>query len=156
MLGPRSGIFEQQAPLARPDVITFTTRQLDKPLEVTGPISAVLHVSTDAPSTDFTVKLLDVYPDGKAYNISDGIVRRNYTPGAPEEIEVVLNPTSVVFQAGHRIRIDVSSSNFPRFDRNPNTGEDPATATTHRRARQVLHSSQQKPSRIVLPVIPRG
>ncbi|MEY2756873.1 MAG: hypothetical protein RIR33_651 [Pseudomonadota bacterium] len=156
MLGPRSGIFEQPAPLARPDVITFTTRQLDKPLEVTGPISTVLHVSTDAPSTDFTVKLLDVHPDGKAYNISDGIVRRHYTPGAPEEIEVVLNPTSVVFQAGHRVRIDVSSSNFPRFDRNPNTGEEPATATTHRPARQVLHSSQQKPSRIVLPVIPRG
>jgi putative CocE/NonD family hydrolase len=156
MLGPRSGMLEQEAPLARPDVLTFTTRPLDKPLEVTGPISALLHVSTDAPSTDFTVKLLDVHPSGKAYNISDGIVRRNYAPGVTEEVEVVLNPTSVVFQAGHRIRIDVSSSNFPRFDRNPNNGEDPATAIIYRPARQTLHLAQQTPSRILLPVIPRG
>ena len=155
MLGPRSGIVEQAAPRERSDVITFTSTVLDAPLEVTGPITALLNISTDAPSTDFTVKLLDVHPDSRAYNISDGIVRRKYIPGTTQVIEVVLNPTSVVFQAGHRIRVDVSSSNFPRFDRNPNTGEDSATAITHRPARQRLHFERETPSRIVLPVIPR-
>ncbi|MEQ1782462.1 MAG: CocE/NonD family hydrolase [Hyphomonadaceae bacterium] len=155
MLGPRSGIFEQDAALTRSDVITFETQPLEMPLEVTGPISALLYVSTDAPSTDFTVKLLDVHPNGEAYNIADGIVRKNFSPDVAQEIEVLLNPTSVVFPAGHRIRIDVSSSNFPRFDRNPNTGEDPATAVIHRPARQTLHLERQPHSQIVLPVIPR-
>lgn len=153
MLGPRAGVERQAAVSARDDVVSFVSEPLDADLEVIGPITARLHVATDAPTTDFTVKLMDVHPDGAAYNIADGVVRQAYVPGEVTAIEVRLDPTAIAFKAGHRLRVDVSSSNFPRFDRNPNTGEDPATATTSRPANQTLHLSATAPSYVVLPVM---
>ena len=118
---------------SRDDVLCYTTDTLTENLEVTGPISAVLYAATDAVDTDFTVKLVDVYPDGRAINIQDGIVRALYRdnnplvptplmPGAVERYDIDLWATSIVFKEGHRIRIEVSSSNFPRYNRNLNTG----------------------------------
>ena len=127
-------------PLAeRPDVIVFQTDPLEAPMEVTGPLVVKLWASSDGPDTDFTAKLVDVYPpsadfpEGLALNIADGIVRARYRnsrtkaemlePGRPYQFTIELYPTALVFMPGHRIRLDVSSSNFPRFDVNPNTGE---------------------------------
>lgn len=155
MLSDRAGIRKQNAVEAREDVLVYTTSVLEEDVEVTGPVRAVLHVVTSAPSTDFTVKLLDVYPDGSAYNLSDGIVRQTYTPGALTKIEIELWPTSNVFFKGHQIRLEISSSNFPRYDRNLNTGESGAVATRMRKAQQTVHHSKQHPSYVLLPVIPR-
>jgi uncharacterized protein len=159
MLGTRAGIAAQNDVESRRDVLVYTGEPLANDMEVTGPISAVLFVSTDAPSTDFTVKLADVHPDGKAYNVSDGILRRSYAQpaafGAPTEIAVELWPTSMLFRRGHRLRVEVSSSNYPRFDRNPNTGRDIATERAPVAARQSLVHGPAAPSRIILPVIPR-
>lgn len=157
MLGPRAGIVAQNDVEDRQDVLVYSSEPLQSTLEVTGPVRAVLHVSTDAPATDFTVKLVDVHPDGKAYNVSEGILRRTYPDASamPLEIEVELWPTSMAFKVCHRIRIEVSSSNYPRFDRHPNTvGFIPSEKTT-RIARQGLRHGPDFPSRIVLPVIPR-
>jgi putative CocE/NonD family hydrolase len=129
-------------------------------MEVTGPVTAVLYVATSSPSADFTAKLVDVHADGLAYNVSDGIIRRSYRPEAapaaaePTEITIALWPTSMVFQRGHRIRLEIAGSNFPRFDRNPNTGEPGATARTVALATQAVHHGRKAPSRIMLPVIP--
>jgi len=158
MLGPRAGIAIQNDIEARADVLVYSTDPLDHDLEVTGPVSAVLYVATTAPSTDFTVKLIDVHPNGKAYNISDGILRRAYAktqPSASEEIAIELWPTSMLFRRGHRIRIEVSSSNYPRYDRNPNTGRDIPTETEPLTAKQTVYHGASTPSRIILPVIPR-
>lgn len=156
MLGPRASIAPQNEVEARSDVLVYSTTPLERDLEVTGPVSAVLHVVTNAASTDFTVKLVDVHPDGKAYNVSDGIVRRAYTAqSAPQEITIQLWPTSMLFRKGHRVCIEVSSSNYPRYDRNPNTGRDIARETSPRAATQSVYHGVLTPSRIILPVIPR-
>lgn len=160
MLGDRSGIITQNDVESRSDVLVYSTSALTKPLEVTGPLHAVLYVRTDAPSTDFTVKLVDVHPDGVAYNVCDGILRMEYPRSVsrgeePTAIKVELGPTSHVFLAGHRIRVEVSSSNFPRFDRNLNSGEDPSLAIKTQVAHQVLVHQATHPSHIVLPIIPR-
>jgi uncharacterized protein len=158
MLTSRAGIALQGDVEARPDVLVYSTPALEEDLEVTGPVSAILYVTTTAPNTDFSVKLVDVHPNGQAYNVSDGILRRAYPDnarGAPTEITVQLWPTSMVFHRGHRVRVEVSSSNYPRYDRNPNTGRDIATETEPRPARQTVFHSASAPSRIVLPVIPR-
>lgn len=160
MLGDRSGIITQNEVESRNDVLVYSTTALTEPLEVTGPLHAVLYVGTDAPSTDFTVKLVDVHPDGVAYNVSDGILRREYSRAVdsrrePIEIKVELGPTSHVFLAGHRLRVEVSSSNFPRFNRNLNTGEDPSLAIKSRVAHQVLFHQATYPSHILLPIILR-
>ncbi len=158
MLGPRAGIALQNDIEARTDVLLYTTAALEQDTEVTGPIRALLYVSTTAPNTDFTVKLVDVHPDGKAYNISDGILRRAYPEQAretPQEIVVELWPTSMLFRRGHRVRVEVSSSNYPRYDRNPNTGRDIATETEPRPATQTVFHSAVAPSRIILPLVPR-
>ena len=156
ILGPRAGIQEQNAVEARGDVLVYTTDVLKSDMEITGPVKAVLYVKTDAPHTDFTVKLIDVHPNGKAYNVSDGILRRAYTiQEAPHEISIELWPTSMLFHKGHRIRIEVSSSNYPRYDRNLNTGGDNATQTMYLIAHQTIHHNAMAPSRIILPVIPR-
>ena len=155
-LGERAGIRRQQGVEEREDVLVYSTPPLSGDVEVTGPVRALLYVATDAPSTDFTVKVVDVYPDGTAYNLSDGIVRRSY-PKTPEEtpvkIEVELWPTSNVFRKDHRIRVEISSSNFPRYDRNLNTGEFFATATRSSIAHQKVFHSDRYPSHIMLPVI---
>ena len=158
MLGPRAGIALQDDIEARSDVLIYSTDALADDLEVTGPIEATLYVTTSAASTDFTVKLVDVHPDGRAYNVCDGIIRRAFPLSArsvPAEIAIQLWPTSMLFRRGHRIRIEVSSSNYPRYDRNPNTGGDIATETHPISATQTIYHSAEAPSRIVLPVIPR-
>jgi uncharacterized protein len=154
MIGPRAGIALQNKPEARPDVLVYSTPPLDEDIEATGPVKLILFVATTAPNTDFTAKLVDVFPDGSAYNVSDGILRRGYEGSSPTKITVDLWPTSFVFRKGHRIRLEVSSSNFPRFDRNPNTGRTIATETETIVARQMVHHSSPMPSRLVLPVIP--
>ena len=149
----------------RADVLLYTSAPLTAPLEVVGPIRAVLWIATTATDTDFTAAISDVQPDGTARALTDGILRARYrasrtapsllTPGAPYELTIEVGATGNVFLPGHRIRLEVSSSNFPRYDRNPNTGapfaSDGATVTAH----QTVFHDQAKPSRLVLPVIPR-
>lgn len=157
-IGPR----DQRSVESRPDVILFTTEVLEKPVEVTGRISAKLFVSSDCPDTDFTVKLTDVYPDGRSMLVTDGIIRARFResfecekmlePGQVVEVPVDLWSTSLVFNKGHRIRIAVSSSNAPRFDPNPNTGHAFRADQEKRVATNTLHISEKYPSRIVLPV----
>jgi len=159
-------------PLASlPDVLVFTTPPLDRDVEITGPITVRLWISSSCPDTDFTAKLVDChppnadYPAGFAMNITDGIFRVRYRKSwekpemlAPGEIaEIVIEPfaTSNLFKAGHRIRLDISSSNFPHFDVNPNTGEAEGMARRRRIAVNSVHVDAAHPSHIVLPIIPR-
>jgi putative CocE/NonD family hydrolase len=159
------GPFDQRAAERRDDVLVYTSEALTEPVEVTGPIQVKLHAATTAKDTDWTAKLVDVHPNGFAQNIQDGIVRARYREsgqpasllesGKVYEYTIDLWATSNTFLPGHRIRVEISSSNFPRFDRNLNTGEDPATGTRISRATQTVHHGAAHPSRIVLPVIPR-
>jgi putative CocE/NonD family hydrolase len=159
MLGAGAGPVRQNDVEARADVLVYSTAPLAADLEVTGPISVTLYVATSAPSTDFTAKLVDVHEDGAAYNLSDGVLRRSYRPSAapsagdPTEVVISLWPTSNVFRRGHRIRLEISSTNFPRFDRNPHTGEPTATATATAIAEQAVFHGPRSPSRLVLPVV---
>ncbi len=150
----------------RRDVLVYTSDVLSKDIEVTGPVVVKLYAASSATDTDFTAKLVDVYPDGRAYNIVDGIIRARYRngpevpptlipPNTAVEYTIDLWSTSNVFKQGHRIRVEVSSSNFPRFDRNPNTGELPHKGTSMRCALQTVFHDAQRPSHIVLPTIPR-
>lgn len=156
MIGSGAGIYSQNSIESRPDVLTYTTEKLASDTEVTGPVKAVLYVTTSAPCTDFTAKLVDVLPDGTAYNVCDGILRSTYSPNTPTKIEVNLWPTSMVFFKGHRIRVEISSSNFPRFDANPNTGRPIASETSFIPAIQQIHHGPQTPSCIILPLVPQG
>ena len=152
--GRVDGAFDQRRVEERQDVLVYDSAPLAEPLEVTGPLAVELHVASSAPSTDFTAKLVEVAPDGFARNLSDGIVRARFEPGVVRSVTIDLWNTSNVFAAGSRIRLEVSSSNFPRFDRNPNTGEAPASATRFVPAHQYVHHSAAHPSRLVLPVVP--
>ena len=154
----------------RSDVLVFETEPLAEDLEVIGPVSARLWVSSSAPDTDFTAKLVDVYPasgdfpEGFDLNVTDGILRARYrdsretetlmTPGEIYELEITLFPTANRFQAGHRIRLEISSSNFPRFDPNPNTGEPLGRHTRTVPAENVIHHAADRPSALILPVRP--
>ena len=148
----------------RQDVLVYTSPRLQSGVEVTGPIEARLYVSSSAKDTDFTVKLVDVYPDGKAYNVQEGILRARFregfdkkvwmVPGEVYEVSIDLHATSNYFGPGHRIRLEVSSSNFPRFSRNLNTGGDNYSETEWVVAKNALHHSEEYPSHIILPVIP--
>ena len=159
------GVQDQRDVEARQDVLVYTGEPLSEPLEVTGPITVTLFAATSAPDTDFTAKLVDVRPDGYARNLADGIIRGRYRasrtyptllqPDTVTEFTIDLWATSHVFLPGHRIRVDISSSNFPRFDRNLNTGEDPATGSRFQSARQTVFHDSRYPSHILLPVIPR-
>ena len=157
MLGPLAAVARQNEVESRKDVLVYSTAQLSDDVEVTGPIQLVLYVSTTAPATDFTGKLVDVWPDGSAWNVSEGIVRRPYASegAAPTEIRIDLWPTSMVFLRGHQIRLEVSSSSFPRFDRHPNTAGPIETEVDPESATQTVHHSAVSPSRLVLPVIPQ-
>ncbi|MGW2379765.1 CocE/NonD family hydrolase [Streptomyces sp. NPDC001658] len=151
----RTGPLDQTAVEAREDVLVFTTEPLTEDTEVTGRVRAVLHAATDGTSTDWVARLCDVDERGVSRNVTDGIVRvREATPGEPAEYVVDLWSTSIVFRAGHRIRLQVTSSNFPRWDRNLNTGEPEESATTARVARQQIFHDPARPSHITLPVIP--
>jgi uncharacterized protein len=161
MIGPAAGIARQNDIEGRGDVLVYTTPSLNEDLEVTGPISLILYVSTTAPNTDFTAKLLDVHQDGSAFNISEGILRRSYQeaqgPSVTQkvyEIHLDLWPTSIVLFKGHRIRLEVSSSNFPRFDRNPNNGNRIATEMNAISAKQTVSHDPKYPSRLIMPIIP--
>jgi len=157
-------------PLAsRRDVLVFQTPPLDAPLQVVGPIEAELFVATDGPDTDFTAKLIDVhppsadYPKGYAMNLTDGILRLRYAedPAHPRlrragevvKIRITLFPTANLFLPGHRMRLDIASSNFPKFDVNPNTGEPEGTARRRRVAVNSVFVDAGRPSRVVLPVL---
>jgi hypothetical protein len=159
-LGPQ----DQSTVESRSDVLVFTTPVLTKDLEVTGPVSMDLYVSSSAVDTDFTGKLVDVWPNGLAQNLTEGILRLRYRnsqekpelakPGETYHITVDLWATSNVFLAGHKLRLEVSSSNFPRFDRNLNTGEEQAGATRMSKATNVIYHDKAHPSALVLPVVP--
>ena len=153
---------------SRGDVLTFQTPPLVEDTEVTGPVEMHLWASSSAVDTDFTAKLIDVfppsldYPEGLAINITDSIMRARYrngyekpelmTPGEPYEFVFELYPTSTVFKSGHRIRVDISSSNWPRFDVNPNTGGPLGRDQSYRLAHQTVHHDADCPSHIVLPI----
>jgi putative CocE/NonD family hydrolase len=155
----------------RPDVLAFETEPLAEAVEVTGPIVVRLWVGSSAPDTDFTAKLVDVYPpsddypDGYQLGLCDSIIRCRYRegwdrevfmePGEAYAVTITLSPTSNLFAAGHRIRVDVSSSNFPRLDLNPNTGEPMGRHTHQVVAEQTLYVDADCPSHVVLPVIAR-
>jgi putative CocE/NonD family hydrolase len=147
----------------RRDVLVFTTRPLERDLEVVGPVKAVLWVATSQRDTDFTAKLVDVFPDGYARNLTDGILRLRYRksleraepvlPGEVYQITLDAGIASNEFLKGHRIRVEISSSNFPRFDRNPNTGAPVAGETRLLKANQTIYHDRQHPSRLVLMVM---
>jgi putative CocE/NonD family hydrolase len=146
-----------QAPIeSRPDVLVYTTEPLTEDVEVTGRVRAVLHVATDAPSTDWVVRLCDVDAAGTSRNIVDGIVRSVAQPDEFTAQDVDLWSTSHVFRAGHGIRVQVTSSNFPRWARNFNTGEPVEDGTHTRTAQQQIAHDAARPSRVILPVIPHG
>jgi hypothetical protein len=158
------GPMDQRSIERRPDVLVFTSPVLSEDLEVTGPVSVVLYAATSALDTDFTAKLVDVFPTGEARNLTDGILRLRYRdsldkpqlakPGQVYEVTIDAGVTSNVFLKGHRVRLEISSSNFPRFDRNPNTGRPVADETVLRKASQLIYHDRAHPSHILLPVIP--
>lgn len=158
------GSFDQREVEARDDVLVYSTPPLDKGMEVTGPLQAVLYVSSDARDTDFTAKLVDVYPDGTAYNIQEGVLRARYREGWDKkvwmephkvyEVNLQMEATSNFFGPGHRVRLEISSSNFPRFDRNLNTGGNNYDETEWVLAHNAIYHSSEYPSHVVLPIIP--
>jgi uncharacterized protein len=158
------GAYDQREIETRPDVLVYTTPILEHDVEVTGPLKIHLWAATNTPDTDFTAKLVDVGPCGYARNVQDGIIRARYRnsptqaepirPGEIYEYTIDLSATSNVFKAGHRIRLEISSSNFPRFDRNMNTGHAIGDDTDMRTALQTVLHSAECPSHIVLPIIP--
>ena len=156
------GPVEQTALLTRRDVLHYTSPPLDTALEVTGQVRAVLYVTTSGRDTDFVVKLCDVHPDGRCFNVCDGVLRLSFrdgqtrqavTPGEMLRIEVDLWSTAMVFKAGHRLRVLVTSGDFPRYDRNPNTFELAHEATVLVPVMQQILSSAQHASHLVLPEI---
>jgi putative CocE/NonD family hydrolase len=160
--GPR----DQKEVEARPDVLIYSSPPLESDTEVTGPVTLDLYASSSAVDTDFTAKLVDVWPNGFAQNLTEGILRASYresttaeprpiVPGKVYEYKIDLWSTSNVFLKGHRIRLEVSSSNFPRFDRNLNTGKPASTSSTFVRATNSILHDAAHPSALILPVVPR-
>ena len=159
------GVADQRSVEDRPDVLVYTSDPLERDLEITGPIVAHLYGSSSAVDTDFTAKLVDVRPDGYAHNVQDGIVRARYRtsrsqpslmePGQVYEFTIDLWATSHLVKTGHRLRVEISSSNFPRFDRNPNTGAPLGQDSRLETANQTVYHRKHYPSHIVLPIIPR-
>jgi uncharacterized protein len=161
-----AGGYDQSKIEARRDVLVYTSDVLEKGLEITGPLELFLQVASSAPDTDFTAKLVDVYPDGRAFNIQEGAMRMRYRegfdknlrmrPGEVYAIRLNLHATSNYFGPGHRFRLEVTSSNFPRWDRNLNTGGNNYDESTWVTARNTVHHSAGHPSYIVLPVTAGG
>ena len=159
--GPR----DRRAIEERPDVLVFESQVLANDVEVTGPIEVELWAATDAPDTDWTAALVDVFPDGRAIILCEGICRQRYAhdllgaprlvpPNTPTPFRINLWATSNAFLAGHRVRLEISSSNFARFDRNPNTGHPTGLDAELRVAHQTVFHDAARPSRLILPVIP--
>ncbi|MBM3846947.1 MAG: CocE/NonD family hydrolase [Verrucomicrobia bacterium] len=165
LVGASAGPMDQSSVEDREDVLVYTTEVLEEDVEVTGPIKLILHAASSARDTDFTGKLVDVHPDGKAFNLCEGIQRARWRkgfdkerflePGVVEEYEVDLWVTSNLFKKGHRIRLEVSSSNFPRFDRNANSGKPFGEDEQLFKAEQTIHHGGSRASHLLLPVIPR-
>jgi len=163
-----SGPYDQRAVEARPDVLVYQSAPLERDTEVTGPITVRLWAVSSAPDTDFVARLTDVFPDGRSVNLTDGIVRARYRrlaqgnqgeapsliePGRPYEYVIDLWATSNVFQRGHRIGLQVTSSCFPRWDRNPNTGHPLGADAELQVAHQEILHDQEHPSHVVLPLV---
>jgi putative CocE/NonD family hydrolase len=159
---------DQRVVQLRRDVLVYTTEALKAPLQVLGPVSVVLHAATDARDTDFTAKIMDVYPDGRAVRLGRtvGIIRARYrqglerevllTPNRPEEYRIGLDDIGHTFLPGHQIRIEISSSAYPAFAPNQNTGHPVATDTEWKTANQTIYHDAARPSHVLLPVIPPG
>jgi len=164
----RSGPFDQRPTESREDVLVYTTPVLEQDVEVTGPITLHLWATSSAPDTDFVARLVDIHANGYAQNLTDGIIRARYRnfahgeapsliePGKVYEYEIDLWATSNVFKAGHCIRLDIMSSNFPRWDRNPNTGHDFGADSEMVTAHQTILHDRDHPSYVVLPIVPQG
>ena len=159
-------VVQDQRPVEeRNDVLVYTSDPLEQPLEITGPVSVLLWASSSAVDTDFTAKLVDVHPNGYAQNLIDGMIRARYResastprlmePGKPYRFTIDLWATSNVFLPGHRIRLEISSSNFPHFDPNLNTGEPFGEGRKVISAQQTVFHQDDMASHILLPVIPR-
>jgi len=160
----KEGSFDQRPVEKRDDVLVFTTPSLDEDLHIIGPVSLKLYAASDARDTDFTAVLIDVLPDGKAMNVTEGIMRARFRasiweapkllkPGKIYTYDVELLPTARVFRRGHRIGLHLSSSRFPLWDRNTNTGNDPATDRQTEVARQTIYHDADCPSHLLLPAI---
>ncbi|MHA1847939.1 MAG: CocE/NonD family hydrolase, partial [Promethearchaeota archaeon] len=158
------GAFEQSRPESREDVLVYTSKKLEEGLEITGYLKFVLHASSSAKDTDFMIKLCDVYPDGKSYNISDMGIRVRYRDGVlnkpsliePDKVyryEINLWPTSIYFRPGHRIRVDITSSDFPKYNINSNLGGQ-GEPGDYKIARQKIYHDKEYPSYLILPTIP--
>jgi putative CocE/NonD family hydrolase len=168
LIGLNAGPRDQRPVEARPDVLVYTSDVLDKPLEVTGPLKVTLYAASSAPDTDFIARLCDVFPDGRSLVLAEGIIRARYrqgfdrarpvVPGEVYEYSIDLGATSNVLLPGHRLRLDIASSSFPRFDRNLNSGkalgED--TLADAQSAQQIIFHDSSRPSHILLPVIPQS
>lgn len=160
-----AGAVDQVKVEIRNDVLVYTSSPLETGIEITGPITAIFYVSSTAKDTDFTAKLVDVHADGKAYNIQDSILRARYREGFTKKvwmeknevymIRIDLNATSNYFKPGHRIRLQISSSNFPLYERNLNTGGKNYDETEWIVATNIIHHSEDYPSHLILPVIKR-
>ncbi len=161
------GSFDQRKMEARADILVYTTQPFTEGVEVSGPMEATLYVSSDAKDTDFTIKVIDVDPEGKAYNLDETIQRARYRDGYDKPVvwmekdkvyKLAVQPmnTSNFFPAGHRLRIEVSSSNFPRFDRNLNTGGNNYDEATGVVAHNAIHHSKEYPSQITVTVVKRN
>ncbi len=163
--GPQ-GQFDQSAIEQRSDILVYSSPPLEKPLEVTGPVTVTLYARSSAPDTDFTVKLVDVFPDGTAVNLNNGIQDARFRdslsspllihPGEVYKYTIHVWPTSNLFFPGHKIRVEISSSDFPQFAPNPNTGEPFGISAKWQRAKQTILHDREHPSSITLPVIPAG
>jgi putative CocE/NonD family hydrolase len=165
-----AGAFDQSAASRRSDVLVFATPPLDHEVEVSGPVSVRLWIASDAPDTELTAKLVDVYPPSEDYphgfaiNLTEGLLRVRYRdswaqpapmiPGEVYEITIELFPVANLFCTGHRLRLDISSSNFPHFDVNPNSSEPEGEWQHPRIARNRVFVEATRPSHILLPVIP--
>jgi len=157
-----AGPKDQRSIESRPDVIVFTSEPLTEPLEVTGRVRVKLWASSDAPDTDFAAKLCDVYPDGRSFNVCDGILRARFRksfsreelmqPGKVYEFDIDLWSTSIIFNKGHRLRVHVTSSNAPGYDPNPNTGEPFRAGDKTQVAKNTIYVDRRHPSHILLPV----
>jgi putative CocE/NonD family hydrolase len=171
LLDGTGGACDQRGVEGRSDVVTYTSAALDRALDIAGNVKLVLHAASSAVDTDFTAVLVDMAPGGPALNVGQGIARARWrglpgheknpvwlTPGEPQRLEIDLGPAAWRFASGHRLRLQISSSDFPRFDRNPNTRDDPARAEpeTYSPADQQVYCDTTHRSRLVLPVIANG
>jgi hypothetical protein len=166
-VGFNAGQRDQRGVERRPDVLSFTGPALAQPMELCGPVSMVLSAATDAPDTDWTAKLVDVFPDGRALNVCDGIIRARYRnggeqpeyipPGTVTQVRIDLGATSVVLAAGHSLRVEISSSNFPRFDAHPNSAGPIAAVSSAELevAHQLIGHSAEHPSHLEVSTVPR-